>query len=72
MEEKKKTEIEAEVFKKLVKHFRNEYIREPGNYIFSLFGTDLAELYRLATKKKNIKISEDEAQKKIFGTLIFL
>ena len=67
MEEKKKTEIEAEVFKKLVKHFRNEDIREPGNYIFSLFGTDLAELYRLATKKKNIKISEDEAQKKIFG-----
>ena len=67
MDEKKKTEIEAEVFKKLVKHFRNEDIREPGNYIFSLFGTDLAELYRLATKKKNIKISEDEAQKKIFG-----
>ena len=67
MEEKKKTEIEAEVFKKLVKHFRNEDIREPGNCIFSLFGTDLAELYRLATKKKNIKISEDEAQKKIFG-----
>ena len=69
MEEKKKTEIEAEVFQKLVKHFRK---RTDVQNIDLMNTADfcrncLSKWYMASAKKKGIKLSYEEAKEIIYG-----
>ena len=69
MDEKKKIEIEAEVFQKLVKHFRK---RTDVQNIDLMNTADfcrncLSKWYMASAKKKGIKLSYDEAKEIIYG-----
>ena len=69
MDEKKKTEIEAEVFQKLVKHFRK---RTDVQNIDLMNTADfcrncLSKWYMASAKKKGIKLSYEEAKEIIYG-----
>ena len=69
MEEKKKIEIEAEVFQKLVKHFRK---RTDIQNIDLMNTADfcrncLSKWYMASAKKKGIKLSYEEAKEIIYG-----
>ena len=69
MDEKKKIEIEAEVFQKLVKHFRK---RTDVQNIDLMNTADfcrncLSKWYVASAKKKGIKLSYDEAKEIIYG-----
>ena len=69
MEEKKKIEIEAEVFQKLVKHFRK---RTDVQNIDLMNTADfcrncLSKWYMASAKKKGIKLSYEEAKEIIYG-----
>ena len=69
MDEKKKTEIEAEVFQKLVKHFRK---RTDVQNIDLMNTADfcrncLSKWYMRSAKKKGIKLSYEEAKEIIYG-----
>ena len=69
MDEKKKTEIEAEVFQKLVKHFRK---RTDVQNIDLMNTADfcrncLSKWYMASAKKKGIKLNYDEAKEIIYG-----
>ena len=69
MEEKKKVEIEAEVFQKLVKHFRK---RTDVQNIDLMNTADfcrncLSKWYMASAKKKGIKLSYEEAKEIIYG-----
>ena len=69
MEEKKKTEIEAEVFQKLVKHFRK---RTNVQNIDLMNTADfcrncLSKWYMTSAKKKGIKLNYEEAKEIIYG-----
>ena len=69
MEEKKKIEIEAEVFQKLVKHFR----KKTDVQNIDLMNTAdfcrncLSKWYMASAKKKGIKLSYEEAKEIIYG-----
>tara|TARA_Y100000294_G_scaffold168191_1_gene178103 strand:+ start:64 stop:327 length:264 start_codon:yes stop_codon:yes gene_type:complete len=69
MDEKKKTEIEAEVFQKLVKHFRK---RTDVQNIDLMNTADfcrncLSKWYMRSAKKKGIKLNYEEAKEIIYG-----
>ena len=69
MDEKKKTEIEAEVFQKLVKHFRK---RTDVQNIDLMNTADfcrncLSKWYMASAKKKGIKLNYEEAKDIIYG-----
>jgi len=69
MDEKKKIEIEAEVFQKLVKHFRK---RTDVQNIDLMNTADfcrncLSKWYMASAKKKGIKLNYDEAKEIIYG-----
>ena len=69
MDEKKKIEIEAEVFQKLVKHFRK---RTDVQNIDLMNTADfcrncLSKWYMASTKKRGIKLDYEEARKIIYG-----
>ena len=69
MDEKKKIEIEAEVFQKLVKHFRK---RTDVQNIDLMNTADfcrncLSKWYMASAKKKGIKLNYEEAKEKIYG-----
>ena len=69
MDGKKKIEIEAEVFQKLVKHFRK---RTDVQNIDLMNTADfcrncLSKWYVASAKKKGIKLSYDEAKEIIYG-----
>ena len=69
MDEKKKIEIEAEVFQKLVKHFRK---RTDVQNIDLMNTADfcrncLSKWYMASAKKKGIKLSYEEAKEIIYG-----
>ena len=69
MDEKKKTEIEAEVFQKLVKHFKK---RTDVQNIDLMNTADfcrncLSKWYMASAKKKGIKLSYEEAKEIIYG-----
>ena len=69
MDEKKKIEIEAEVFQKLVKHFR----KKTDVQNIDLMNTAdfcrncLSKWYMASAKKKGIKLSYEEAKEIIYG-----
>ena len=69
MDEKKKIEIEAEVFQKLVKHFR----KKTDVQNIDLMNTAdfcrncLSKWYVASAKKKGIKLSYKEAKEIIYG-----
>ena len=69
MDEKKKIEIEAEVFQKLVKHFR----KKTDVQNIDLMNTAdfcrncLSKWYVASAKKKGIKLSYEEAKEIIYG-----
>ena len=69
MDEKKKIKIEAEVFQRLVKHFRK---RTDIQNIDLMNTADfcrncLSKWYMASAKKKGIKLSYDEAKEIIYG-----
>ena len=69
MDEKKKIEIEAEVFQKLVKHFRK---RTDVQNIDLMNTADfcrncLSKWYMTSAKKRGIKLDYEEARKIIYG-----
>ncbi len=69
MDEKKKTEIEAEVFQKLVKHFRK---RTDVQNIDLMNTADfcrncLSKWYMASANKKGIKLNYGEAKEIIYG-----
>ena len=69
MDEKKKIEIEAEVFQKLVKHFRK---RTDVQNIDLMNTADfcrncLSKWYVASAKKKGIKLKYEDAKKIIYG-----
>ena len=69
MDKKKKIEIEAEVFQKLVKHFRK---RTDVQNIDLMNTADfcrncLSKWYMASAKKKGIKLSYEEAKEIIYG-----
>ncbi len=69
MDEKKKIEIEAEVFQKLVKHFRK---RTDVQNIDLMNTADfcrncLSKWYMRSAKKKGIKLNYEEAKEIIYG-----
>ena len=69
MDKKKKTEIEAEVFQKLVKHFRK---RTDVQNIDLMNTADfcrncLSKWYMTSAKKKGIKLNYEEAKEIIYG-----
>ena len=69
MDEKKKNEIEAEVFQKLVKHFRK---RTDVQNIDLMNTADfcrncLSKWYMTSAKKKGIKLNYEEAKEIIYG-----
>ena len=69
MDEKKKIEIEAEVFQKLVKHFRK---RTDVQNIDLMNTADfcrncLSKWYETSAKKRGIKLDYEEARKIIYG-----
>ena len=69
MDEKKKIEIEAEVFQKLVKHFRK---RTDVQNIDLMNTADfcrncLSKWYMASAKKKGIKLDYEEVRKIIYG-----
>ena len=69
MDEKKKIEIEAEVFQKLVKHFRK---RTDVQNIDLMNTADfcrncLSKWYMASAKKKGIKLNYEEAKEVIYG-----
>ena len=69
MDEKKKTEIEAEVFQKLVKHFRK---RTDVQNIDLMNTADfcrncLSKWYMASANKKGIKLNYEEAKEVIYG-----
>tara|TARA_B000000460_G_scaffold41573_1_gene25703 strand:+ start:622 stop:885 length:264 start_codon:yes stop_codon:yes gene_type:complete len=69
MDEKKKIEIEAEVFQKLVKHFR----KKTDVQNIDLMNTAdfcrncLSKWYMASAKKKGIKLNYEEAKEVIYG-----
>ena len=69
MDEKKKIEIEAEVFQKFVKHFR----KKTDVQNIDLMNTAdfcrncLSKWYMASAKKKGIKLSYEEAKEIIYG-----
>ena len=69
MDEKRKIEIEAEVFEKLVKHFRKKTSLQNID-LMNLAGfcrNCLSKWYLQAAKKKGVKINYEEAKKIIYG-----
>ena len=69
MDEKKKIEIESEVFQKLVKHFRK---RTDVQNIDLMNTADfcrncLSKWYMASAKKKGIKLNYEEAKEIIYG-----
>jgi len=69
MDKKKKIEIEAEVFQKLVKHFRE---RTDVQNIDLMNTADfcrncLSKWYMASAKKKGIKLKYEEAKEIIYG-----
>ena len=69
MDEKKKIEIEAEVFQKLVKHFRK---RTDVQNIDLMNTADfcrncISKWYMASAKKKGIKLDYEETRKIIYG-----
>ena len=69
MDKKKKIEIEAEVFQKLIKHFRK---RTDVQNIDLMNTADfcrncLSKWYMASAKKKGIKLSYEEAKEIIYG-----
>ena len=69
MDEKKKIEIEAEVFQKLVKHFRK---RTDVQNIDLMNTADfcrncLSKWYMASAKKRGIKLNYEEAKEIIYG-----
>ena len=69
MDEKKKIEIEAEVFQKLIKHFR---MRTDVQNIDLMNTADfcrncLSKWYMRSAKKKVIKLNYEEAKEIIYG-----
>jgi len=69
MDEKKKIEIEAEVFQKLVKHFRK---RTDVQNIDLMNTADfcrncLSKWYREEAEKKGIQVSDPDARKHVYG-----
>ena len=69
MDEKKKIEIEAEVFQKLVKHFRK---RTDVQNIDLMNTADfcrncLSKWYMASANKKGIKLNYEEAKEIIYG-----
>ena len=69
MDEKKKIEIEAEVFQKLVKHFRK---RTDVQNIDLMNTADfcrncLSKWYMASAKKKGIKLNYEESKEIIYG-----
>ena len=69
MDEKKKIEIEAEVFQKLVKHFRK---RTDVQNIDLMNTADfcrncLSKWYMASANKKGIKLNYEEAKEVIYG-----
>ena len=69
MDEKKKIEIESEVFQKLVKHFRK---RTDVQNIDLMNTADfcrncLSKWYMTSAKKKGIKLNYEEAKEIIYG-----
>ena len=69
MDEKKKIEIEAEVFQKLVKHFRK---RTDVQNIDLMNTADfcrncLSKWYMTSAKEKGIKLNYEEAKEIIYG-----
>ena len=69
MDEKKKIEIEAEVFQKLVKHFRK---RTDVQNIDLMNTADfcrncLSKWYMTSAKKKGIELNYEEAKEIIYG-----
>ena len=69
MKKEKKIEIEAEVFQKLVKHFRK---RTDVQNIDLMNTADfcrncLSKWYMASAKKKGIKLNYDEAKEIIYG-----
>ena len=69
MDEKKKIEIEAEVFQKLVKHFRKKTDVQNID-LMNLAGfcrNCLSKWYREEAQKKGIEISDPDARKHVYG-----
>ena len=69
MGEKKKIEIEAEVFQKLVKHFRKRTDVQNID-LMNLAGfcrNCLSKWYREEAQKKGIEISDPDARKYVYG-----
>ena len=69
MDKKKKIEIEAEVFQKLIKHFRkNTDVQNIDLMNTADFCRNcLSKWYMASAKKKGIKLSCDEAKEIIYG-----
>ena len=69
MDEKKKIEIEAEVFQKLVKHFRKRTDVQNIDLmnIADFCRNCLSKWYMASAKKKGIKLSYEEAKEIIYG-----
>ena len=69
MDEKKKIEIEAEVFQKLVKHFRKRTdIQNIDLMDIAYFCRNcLSKWYMQSAKKKGIKLNYEEAKEIIYG-----
>ena len=69
MNKKEKTEIEAEVFEKLVKHFRKKTSLQNID-LMNLAGfcrNCLSKWYLESAKKKGVEINYEEAKKIIYG-----
>ena len=69
MDRKNKIEIEADVFQKLVKHFRKKN-KVQNIELMNLAGfcrNCLSKWYMASAKKKGIKLNYEEAKKIIYG-----
>ena len=69
MDKKKKIEIEAKVFEKLVKHFRKKTSLQNLD-LMNLAGfcrNCLSKWYREEAQKKGIEILDPEARKHVYG-----
>ena len=69
MDRKNKIEIEADVFQKLVKHFRKKN-KVQNIELMNLAGfcrNCLSNWYREEAEKKGINISDPEARKHVYG-----
>ena len=63
MDEKKKIEIEAEVFQKLVKDVQNIDLMNTADFCRNC----LSKWYMASAKKKGIKLNYEEAKEIIYG-----